>query len=72
MVGFVDAPFQDNSSVAAAHIMSDLCSVLAIVHQQQVDLSDVVDQEFLQTIGKEVPCLRCRVRVTFGQGKIDP
>ena len=39
----VDTPFQDNSPVAAAHVVSDLGSVLAIVHQQQVDLPDVID-----------------------------
>jgi hypothetical protein len=57
MLGFADTPFQDDSSVAAAHVMSDLGGVLAIVHQQQVDLPDVVDQELLQAAGKEVSCL---------------
>lgn len=29
-----DTPFQDDSPVAAAHVVSDLSSVLAVVHQQ--------------------------------------
>lgn len=61
MPGLVDTPFQDDSPVAAAHVVSDLGSVLAIVHQQQVDLPGVVDQEFLQPAGKEVSCLRSGV-----------
>ena len=56
-LGAANTPFQDNSPVAAAHVVSDLSSVLPIVHQQQVDLPDVVDQELLQTIGEEVSCL---------------
>lgn len=67
MLGIVDPPFQNNSPVAAAHVVSDLGSVFAIVHQQQVDLPDVVDQELLQTIGKKVPCLWFRVRFMFGR-----
>ena len=66
MFGLADIPFQYDSSVATAHIVSDLGSVLAIVHQQKVDLSGVVDQEFLQTIRKEVTRLRRGVRSTFG------
>jgi len=58
MLGFADPPFQDESPVAAAHVVSDLGGVLAIVHQQQVNLTDVIDQELLQTIGKKVSCLR--------------
>ena len=29
----VDAPFQDNNSVATAHAVSDLCSVFSVVHK---------------------------------------
>ena len=57
MPGLVDTPFQDDSPVAAAHVVSDLGSVLPIVHQQEVDLPNVIDQEFLQPAGKEVSCL---------------
>lgn len=46
--------------------MGDLCSVLAIVHQQQVNLPDVIDQELLQPAGEKVSCLRLRVRFMFG------
>ena len=65
-LGFADTPFQDDSSVAAAHIVSDLGSILAIVHQQQVNLSDIVNQEFLQPVREKVPCLRFGVRFAFG------
>ena len=46
--------------------MSDLGSILAVVHQQKVDFPGVVDQELLQTAGEKVACLRCRIRPTFG------
>ena len=68
MLGFAGPPFQDDSPVAAAHVVSDLGSVFAIVHQQQVNLPDVIDQELLQTTGKKVSCLRFRVRLMFGRG----
>jgi hypothetical protein len=66
MLGFVDTPFQDDSPVSAAHVVSDLSGVFAIVHQQKVDLPDVVDKELLQTIGKKVSCLQFGVRFAFG------
>jgi hypothetical protein len=47
MCKFADAPFQDDSSVAAAHVVSDLSGIFTVVHQQQVDFPDVVDQELL-------------------------
>jgi hypothetical protein len=55
---FGDAPLQDDSPVTAAHVVRDLGGVFAVVHQQQVNFPDVVDQELLQTTGKKVSRLR--------------
>jgi len=66
IIGIVDTPFQDDGPIAAAHIVGDLRSVLAIVHQQQVNLPNVIDKELLQPAGEKVSCLRLGVRFISG------
>lgn len=37
--------------------MSDLSGVGFIVHQEEIKLPDIIDQELFETIGEQVACL---------------
>lgn len=43
----VNIPIENGSAVAAAHTVGNFGSETLVVHKEKVDLSDVVDKEFL-------------------------
>ena len=45
------APRQDSDSVPTRDAMCDLCRELFVVHKQEIDLPEVVDDEFFKTVG---------------------
>ena len=57
----IDAPLEDGDAVAAADVVGNLGGEALVVHQQEVQLPYVADQELLQTIGEKVASLEKRV-----------
>ena len=49
-----DAPLENSDAVAAADVVRNLGRVALVVHQQEIQLPDVVDQELLETVGEKV------------------
>ena len=49
-----DAPLEDQSPVPAAHVVCNLRSIAFVVHQKELDLTDVVDEELLEAVGEQV------------------
>jgi len=45
---------KDVDSLFARDSMCNLCCVRLVVHEQQVELVDVVDEEFAKTVGHHV------------------
>jgi hypothetical protein len=37
--------------------MCDLCRKTFVVHEEEVDFPNVVDEEFFKTVGEKVSCL---------------
>jgi hypothetical protein len=50
----VTIPLQDRRTVAAADVVGDFGGKGFVVHEEKVNLSDVVDQELLETVGHNV------------------
>lgn len=50
-------PLEDRRTVTAGNVVCDLGSEALVMHQKKINLPDVVDQKFLQAIGKEMACL---------------
>lgn len=48
------APLENGDTVAAADVVSDFRRKTLVVHQQEVQLPDVADQELLEAAGEEV------------------
>lgn len=43
---------ENQDAVSAAHAMSNFGGEAFVVHQKDIDFSDVVDEEFFQSIGQ--------------------
>ena len=54
----VNAPLQDECPVAAADVVCDLRSEAFVVHEEKVNFPDVVHQELLKAIRKEMAGLK--------------
>jgi hypothetical protein len=52
-----DIPGQDLDALPTADVVGDLGSKAFVVHQQKVNLPNVVDEQLLQAVGENVPCL---------------
>lgn len=50
-------PLEEGNAVAAADVVGDLSSEALVVHQQEIQLPYVTDQELLQATGEEVASL---------------
>lgn len=48
------APFQYRRTVAAADVVGNLSGIAFVVHQKEIELPHVADQEFLQTVREEM------------------
>ena len=58
---FVDTtniPLEDSDAVAAADVVRNLCCEALVVHQQEIQLPDVANQELLETVGEKMTSLR--------------
>jgi hypothetical protein len=51
------APRQNGDPVPTRDTMCDLSRELFVVHKQEVDLFDVIDNEFFEAVGQEMPSL---------------
>ena len=51
------APLQDRYPVAAAHVVCNLRRKALVVHEQEVDLPDVANQEFFEAVGEKMASL---------------
>ena len=51
------APRQDSDPVPTRDAMCDFSRELFVVHKQEVDLLEVVDNEFFETAGQEMSSL---------------
>jgi hypothetical protein len=49
-----DAPFENDSPVAAAHVVCDLSRIAFVVHEQELELADVRYKELLEAVGEAV------------------
>ena len=49
-----DSPFKDGDAVTRADVVCDLRRESLVVHQQEIQLPDVADQELLEAVGQEV------------------
>lgn len=71
-VGHLDAesscPLKNADTVTRADVVCNLSSEALVVHQQQVDLSDVVDNELLEAVGEQVTGLLVRTVTNLGHG----
>jgi len=47
-------PFKDHRSVAAANIVCDLCRIRFIVHEENLKLAEIADEELFKTIREEM------------------
>ena len=56
--GRATLPLQDECPVAAAHVVRNLRRVGFVVHEEKVNFPDVVHQELLKAIGKEMAGLK--------------
>ena len=50
-------PLENGDAVAAADVVRDLCRESLVVHQQEIQLPDVADQELLETVWQNVASL---------------
>ena len=50
----VAIPLKNGDTVAAADVVRDLRRESLVVHQQEIQLPDVADQELLEAVGEEV------------------
>lgn len=53
-------PLKDCCAVSAADVVCDLGSEGFVVHQENVNFSNVLDNELLQAVGQEMSCLFVR------------
>lgn len=53
-------PLKNRNSVLAAHTVRNLRRKALVVHQQQLELANVVHQELLQSIGQKMASLLVR------------
>jgi len=53
----------DFDAFSAANVVSDLSSVGFVVHEEEVKFADVVHEELLEAIRKEMACLQKRQQV---------
>ena len=58
--GMRDAPLENCNPVLAAHAMRNLRREALVVHQQELELTNVVHQELLQSVGQKVASLLVR------------
>lgn len=52
-----DSPLQNNRTVPAAHVVSNLGGVAFIVQEEKVDFPHVADQELLETVRQDMTSL---------------
>lgn len=51
-------PLEDGGAVSAADVVCDLSSEGLVVHQEDIEFPDVVDEELLETVREEVAGLK--------------
>ena len=51
------SPVENDGTVSAADVVGDLCREAFVVHEENVDFSDIVHEELLKTVGKKVTSL---------------
>lgn len=54
--GQLGCSFHNGFAVFGRYIVSNLCTLRFVAHQQHLKLLDVVDQELLEAIGQHVVC----------------
>lgn len=57
----MSGPLENGDAVAAANVVRNLRSKGLIVHEQEIELPDVANQELLEAVGEEVTGLAYNV-----------
>jgi len=60
----------DHLAVARRDVRGDLGGVLSVVHQEQLEVLDVVDDELEETVGQQVTGLLVRAITDLGHGSV--
>ncbi len=64
----LSSTFDDGSALAGRHVVGDLSAVLAVVHEKQVKVVDVRDDELVETVRKNVAGLLVGTVTDVGHG----
>jgi len=63
-------PRQDDNPIPTRDAVRNLSRELFVVHKQEVDFSEVVDDEFFETVGQEMSSLLVAAIANFGHGSL--
>src|SRR5690349_19740409 len=59
-------PLDDLLSLFCGDIVCDFSGVFAVVHEKQLEIFDVVDDELVESVGKQMSCFHIRSVADFG------
>ena len=62
MVNTTNAPLENDDAVAGADVVCDLRGKGFVVHEEKVNLLDVLDDELLESVGEKMAGLKQQVR----------